>query len=258
MSTLKTARAIADVSAGKVLAVVEIAVPPERVFRALTEEVAAWWGSPELYQVTEWESDLRVGGRWRSSGKDVQGKSFSVSGEYLEIDPPHRLVQSWQPDWDGGARSVIRYQLEPFAEGTRVVVHHEGFGDRSAACQAHADGWERVLGWLSRHFAGKSESPAGARYFFCRLLPPRPSFAMDMSAEEAEVMKSHALYWRGLLARGTAVVFGPVADPQGAWGMGVLRAADEAEVKRLQAEDPAILSRRGFRSEAFAMLSAVH
>jgi uncharacterized protein YndB with AHSA1/START domain len=254
MSGFKSARAIADVTVGKVLAVVEIAVPPERVFRALTEEVASWWGSPELYQVTKWESDLRVGGRWRSSGKDVAGKEFSVSGEYLEIDPPRRLVQSWQPDWDGGARSVIRYQLETIPEGTRVVVHHEGFGDRAASCQAHADGWERVLGWLSRHFAGK---PPG-RYFFCRLLPPRPSFAMDMSPEEAEVMKTHAAYWRALLARGTAVVFGPVGDPAGPWGMGVLRVADEAELARLQAEDPAVLSGRGFRTEAFPMLSAVH
>jgi len=34
---------------------VEIAAPPERVFRAITtDDVVHWWGSPELYQTTQW------------------------------------------------------------------------------------------------------------------------------------------------------------------------------------------------------------
>ena len=40
--------------------------------------------------------------------------------------------------------------------------------------------------------------------------------------------------------------------------MGVLRVADEAELARVQAQDPAVLSGRGFRTEAIPMLSAVH
>ncbi|TIT59516.1 MAG: ATPase, partial [Mesorhizobium sp.] len=44
-------RAIADVSSGTILATVTIAVPPERVFHALTAEdqIPLWWGSDEQY-----------------------------------------------------------------------------------------------------------------------------------------------------------------------------------------------------------------
>jgi uncharacterized protein YciI len=58
------------------------------------------------------------------------------------------------------------------------------------------------------------------------------------------------------LHEGTAIVFGPVADPKGAWGVGIVRAADEAAVHALEASDPAIQSKRGFRYEVLPMPSA--
>jgi uncharacterized protein YndB with AHSA1/START domain len=64
-----SARAVADVAAGIILASVEIEAPVERVFAALgTGEVAEWWGSPETYRVTRWTADLRPGGAWRREG----------------------------------------------------------------------------------------------------------------------------------------------------------------------------------------------
>lgn len=147
------ARAVADVTQGTIHAVVEIGAPLERVFQALTdpEELVAWWGSPDTYQTTGWESDLRVGGKWRSRGKGQDGAPFSVGGEYLEVDPPRRLAHSWSPDWDGGHVTVVRYQLDPIPSGTRLTVRHEGFAGRAESCEAHTSGWERVLGWLSDH-----------------------------------------------------------------------------------------------------------
>ena len=41
--------------------------------------------------------------------------------------------------------------------------------------------------------------------FLYRLLPPRPTFAQDTSAAEAEVMERHIAYWQDLLGRGTAL-----------------------------------------------------
>jgi hypothetical protein len=58
-------------------------------------------------------------------------------------------------------------------------------------------------------------------FFFCRLIPPRASFMVDMTPAEREVMQQHAAYWRVLLAEGKAIAFGPVADPKGAWGLGM-------------------------------------
>jgi uncharacterized protein YndB with AHSA1/START domain len=148
----REARAIADLSEGVILATVDIAAPPERVFRAVSsEELTSWWGSAETYRTTKWTGDLRVGGAWRTEGISADGKPFAVGGEFLEIDPPRKLVHTWRPDWDGGDATTVTYNLEPIAGGTRVTVRHEGFAGRPQSCAGHADGWERVLGWLREY-----------------------------------------------------------------------------------------------------------
>jgi uncharacterized protein YndB with AHSA1/START domain len=173
------ARAVADVTAGVVLALVEIAVPPERVFRALTtDEITQWWGSAELYRTTQYTADLRPGGRWRADGVGADGTAFFVEGVFREIDPPRKLVQTWKAAWDGNNETTITYDLEPFAGGTRVTVRHEGFADRRDSCRGHAEGWERVLEWLGTHFP-PTEAP---KFFLIRLRAPRPSFMADMTA----------------------------------------------------------------------------
>jgi uncharacterized protein YndB with AHSA1/START domain len=257
----RSARAVADVTVGRILAVVEIAVPPERVWSALVDpqQVPQWWGSADLYRVTSFEVDLRPGGRWTSKGQGADGSTFTVTGEYVEVDAPHRLVHTWKPDWDEGAPSTVRYQLDSIPEGTRVTVQHDGFGDRAASCQGHADGWERVLSWLVKHFpAPPAAATPPRKYFFCRLLPPRPSFMVDMTPEEREMMLVHGAYWREQLAKGTSIVFGPVADPAGGWGLGVVAVANEDELHTLQANDPAIRAGRGLRYENLPMVVAVH
>ena len=51
-------------------------------------------------------------------------------------------------------------------------------------------------------------------FYFCRLLPPRPSFAHDMNEAERALMGEHSAYLQKLAEKGTAVLFGPVADPK--------------------------------------------
>lgn len=147
---MRGARAVADVTAGMLLASIDIKASPERVFRALaSEDIAKWWGSPDLYHVTEWTGELKVGGQWRSVGVDREGKPFEVSGEYVEIDPPKKLVQTWAPKWVNGPPTTVTYLLDPIEGGTRITVRHEGFGAAADACQGHAAGWERVFTWLA-------------------------------------------------------------------------------------------------------------
>jgi uncharacterized protein YndB with AHSA1/START domain len=255
----RAARSVADVTQGTILATVDIAAPPERVYRALTDprEILRWWGSDDMYRTTSWTSDLRVHGRWRAEGKGADGHAFSVQGEFIELDPPHTLVQTWQPDWDAGAVTTLTYRLAAIEGGTRLTVRHEGFAGRPESCANHAQGWEHVLGWLTAHLTPPSAAEPAPRYFFSKLLPPRPSFAFDMSAAERELMQQHAAYWRALLARGQVIVFGPVADPAGVHGISVVRAADEVAMHALASADPAIQSGMGFRYETAPMLSVV-
>jgi uncharacterized protein YciI len=76
-------------------------------------------------------------------------------------------------------------------------------------------------------------------YFFVRTNNPRPTFHIDMTPEERTVMQKHVEYWSEKAERGIAVVFGPVMDPKGVYGMGVYDVADEAEMRRLLDADPA-------------------
>ena len=80
-------------------------------------------------------------------------------------------------------------------------------------------------------------------HFVYRLIPPRPTFGPDtMSDDEAAIMGSHGAYWSEHVETGTAIVFGPVLDPAGNWGLAVVAAASEADVVKLRDADPAITS----------------
>ena len=90
--------------------------------------------------------------------------------------------------------------------------------------------------------------------YLCKLLPPRKTFIADMTADEMAVMQAHSAYWAPRLADGTAVAMGPVVEAAGAgWGLGIFRAADEASLRALTGNDPAILSGKGFSYEICVM-----
>jgi uncharacterized protein YciI len=90
-------------------------------------------------------------------------------------------------------------------------------------------------------------------YFFNKLTPPRPSFAQDMTDEEKQLMQEHVAYWTGLAEKGVAVLFGPVADPKGGYGIGVVEVENEDDVKVLNQNDPVSRSGRNFKHETYPM-----
>jgi hypothetical protein len=55
--------------------------------------------------------------------------------------------------------------------------------------------------------------------FVFRLNAPRPTFALDMSDEEREIMARHAAHWRPWIESGQMVIFGPVLDGTGSWAL---------------------------------------
>jgi uncharacterized protein YciI len=76
--------------------------------------------------------------------------------------------------------------------------------------------------------------------FVLRLQAPRPTFALDMSDEERDIMRRHAAYWQPRIDTGEVVVFGPVLDSGGSWGLGVIDSDDEDELRAFAAGDPAV------------------
>src|ERR1700722_794249 len=76
--------------------------------------------------------------------------------------------------------------------------------------------------------------------FVFRLKAPRPTFALDMTEEEREIMGRDAAYWQPLIDAGRMVVFGPVLDGTGSWGLGVVEADDEDEIRQFASGDPVV------------------
>ncbi len=87
-------------------------------------------------------------------------------------------------------------------------------------------------------------------YFFIRTQNPRPTFHLDMTTEERAIMEKHVEYWSREAEKGIAIVFGPVMDPQGVYGIGVYDVDDEARMRELIDQDPAI---KMLRYEIFSM-----
>lgn len=77
-------------------------------------------------------------------------------------------------------------------------------------------------------------------HFVYKLIPPRPTFATDMSEDEGAIMGEHAAYWNDLFEEGSVVTFGVVMEPWGVWGLAVVEADDEDDLRAIGADDPAV------------------
>src|SRR5579859_7475394 len=111
---------------------IDIEAPPELVFAYLTEpeRMVAWMGE---------RADLNPvkGGRF---AVDIRGTPFR--GEYLEVEPPHRLVVSWglagSEQFPPGA-SQVEFVLSPTNSGTSLTLIHRNLPESHA--RTHGLGW---------------------------------------------------------------------------------------------------------------------
>jgi uncharacterized protein YndB with AHSA1/START domain len=155
----RRARAVADLAEGSILASVEIAAPPERVFRALaSKEIVDWWVRPGVFDTREWTGDVRVGGRWRASGVG-KGQPYVLEGEFTEIDPPRTLVHTWHSVGKPGAPTTVTYLLEGVDGGTRITLRHSGFTSPQV-CTNTCIGWETSFERLVESLAQSSHRAA--------------------------------------------------------------------------------------------------
>jgi uncharacterized protein len=87
--------------------------------------------------------------------------------------------------------------------------------------------------------APESPAQAGPPQFFMRLVPPRPTFANDMTPQEQALMEQHAAYWAEQFKTGKVLILGPVLDPKGAFGIFVVECS-EAEARAMADGDPTV------------------
>lgn len=91
---------------------------------------------------------------------------------------------------------------------------------------------------------GVKENPAtpqpAAKNYFIRIIPPRPTFAHDMTPEESKLMQAHYAYWSDEFMRGVCLFGGPVLDPKGVYGVLVIKAGSQDQATAIAAADPSV------------------
>lgn len=120
-----------------------------QVFRAWTDP--AWlreWFCPADFQVALAEVDLRVGGSYRLGMRDPDGEVHVAHGVYRQIDPPEKLVFTWQ--WEHGEMGETEIVLDFIEQGaqTELVLTHQRFPSADWR-DKHRGGWEGCLTHLA-------------------------------------------------------------------------------------------------------------
>jgi uncharacterized protein YndB with AHSA1/START domain len=119
---------------------IAIAARPETVWELLVDarQAIRWMGQAATF-------DLRRGGRYRI--EVIPG--HVASGEFVEIDPPRRLVYTWgwEADSDSavppGSTTVV-FELLPRDDGTLLRFSHRDLPSAKAAA-SHAHGWDHYF-----------------------------------------------------------------------------------------------------------------
>ena len=133
-----------------------------RLFAAWTrpEQVERWWGPPSVTCIGA-DIDLRVGGRYRIAHRMPDGAVIYISGVFRRIEPPRRLVYTWQREPGSGVEEEVTVRFEPMDGATEVVVVHERITDPQTR-ETHQAGWNGCLNGLDafvRDEADRAASP---------------------------------------------------------------------------------------------------
>jgi uncharacterized protein YndB with AHSA1/START domain len=138
----------------------ELSLEVEARIDAPKEVVFAYFTDPERYRRwkgTAAQLDPQPGGAYRVE----MGTNGWVSGEYIEVDPPNRIVFTW--GWENQAvvppgATTVEVTLMEDGEATIVRLRHSGFTERTARDQ-HEQGWRHFLSRLAIAGTGRDPGP---------------------------------------------------------------------------------------------------
>lgn len=122
---------------------------PQDVFQAWTDpRQLQQWLCPDPGAVREVTCDPVVGGRYRLVMVFDHG-AREVTGEYLEVDPPHRLVFTWLTDRTAGQHTRVTVTIRPDGDLTEMTIVHERLPSDSYRDSARW-AWTNVVDRLDR------------------------------------------------------------------------------------------------------------
>lgn len=131
-------------------------VEPAAVSRAWTDPARlARWMSP--YGDAEAIVDPRPGGSLRIVMRGP-GREIEHSGEFRLVEPPTRLVFTWQSEFTGEAPSLVTVTLRPHPEGTELKLVHQLLPADQVV--PHTGGWQVLFEQLVRLLVSEPQADA--------------------------------------------------------------------------------------------------
>ena len=133
--------------------------PIERVWAAYTDPalIPQWWGQGTRVD----RLDLWTGGGWRFVSAPGTDQESAVSGEYLEVSPPDRIVQTFGMEGPHGRSFTQTIELVRVGDGTRLAItsRFDTIEERNGVLAYGAEkgaigGWVRLDALLKRLAAG--------------------------------------------------------------------------------------------------------
>jgi uncharacterized protein YndB with AHSA1/START domain len=129
-----------------------LAATPERVFAAFSDArlVSRWLTPSPDIAMNVLSFDFRVGGSYRFAYHVPDGPVMIVNGTYRAIEPPNRIVFSWNiepPDQHAGLQSEVAVSIKAQASGSELRIRHSQLtlpGSR----ERHDTGWLGALALL--------------------------------------------------------------------------------------------------------------
>jgi uncharacterized protein YndB with AHSA1/START domain len=115
---------VAEAGATGLVLTRDFAAPAPLVFAALTRpELLRRWHGAHGWHLTGCDVDLRPGGAWRFVSHGPGGAEMEMYGEFREVEPPVRLVQTEiHRGWPEGAALVTTVLAENGGHTTMTVT----------------------------------------------------------------------------------------------------------------------------------------
>jgi len=127
-----------------------ISASPEELFDAwLDPEALAIWMRPNAIQSTTAKVEARVGGTYEIVMRSAT-ETYPHTGQYREIDRPHRLVFTWCSRGTEHRETLVTVDFIARDRRTEVVVTHERLAE--SARPSHTSGWTSGLEHLEQEF----------------------------------------------------------------------------------------------------------
>ena len=119
--------------------------PRSLVWEAHTEpqHLQQWLSGPDGWTLPVCEIDLRPGGKWHFVWRGPDGTEMEMRGEYREVTPPERLVQteSWGGDWPETLNTLVLTEGDGKTTITQTVLYPSKEAREAALGTGMKEGW---------------------------------------------------------------------------------------------------------------------